>query len=85
LKAFEITKKMKFQSMAYDFLYDPNGNIEFCEASYTYVDEAVYGCNGYWDSNLNWHDGHFWPQYFQLVDLLKLPKLTMPNIKPHDI
>jgi len=80
-KAFEVSKTMNFQSMAYDFLYDEKGDVAFCEISYTYLDTAVYDCTGYWDSSLNWHEGHFWPQYCQLADALKLPDLRQPEIK----
>jgi len=78
--AFEISSFFNFQSMAYDFLYGPNGERKFCEMSYTYVDRAIYNCPGYWDKNLDWHEGHFWPQYFHLMDLLNLPDLVQPNI-----
>lgn len=79
-KAFEVSKAMNFQSMAYDFLYDENGEVAFCEISYTYVASVVYDCPGYWDSLLDWHEGHFWPQYCQLIDALKLPDLRQPEI-----
>jgi len=78
--AIAISEKMGFQSMAYDFLYDENGVPTFCEISYAYVDTAVYNCPGYWDGSLNWHHGHFWPQYCQLVDALKLPDLKQPEM-----
>ncbi len=68
--AFEISNKLKFQSMAYDFLYNENGDTEICEISYTFQDRAVYNCDGYWDQDLEWHDGHFWPQYCHLSDAL---------------
>lgn len=76
--AFNISMKLCFQSMAYDFLWDENHNPALCEISYTYVDEAVYKCPGYWDVDLNWHEGNFWPQYFHLVDLLHMPELKQP-------
>lgn len=79
--AFEISAKLGFQSMAYDSLYDENKNPTFCEISYTYVDSAVYNCPGYRDSNLNWHEGRYWPQYFQLMDALNLPDLKQPDMK----
>ena len=78
--ALDISKKLNFQSMAYDFLYNENGEPEFCEISYVYKDSAVYDCKGYWDSDLQFHEGHFWPQYFQLVDFLELPDLKQPNL-----
>ena len=61
--------------MAYDFLYDENKKPAFSEISYTYQDVAVRNCPGYWDSDLNWNEGHYWPQYFQLMDALNLPDL----------
>jgi len=79
-KAFEISNEMKFQSMAYDFLYNENKEPVFCEISYTYMDSAVYKCPGYWDSHLNLHEGHYWPQYFQLMDALNIPELKQPEM-----
>jgi len=83
-KAFEISSKMQFQSMAYDFLYNEKGEPETCEISYTTIDYLMYACSGYWDDKLNWHEGHFWPQYFILMDLLELPNLKQPELKPED-
>lgn len=80
-KSFEISRAMHFQSMAYDGLYDENMDVNFCEISYTYLDTAIYNCQGYWDEKLNWHEGHYWPQYFQLMDALKMPDLKQPEIE----
>jgi glutathione synthase/RimK-type ligase-like ATP-grasp enzyme len=77
--SFEICKKLEFQTMAFDFLY--NGQkIEFCEISYSYDDKAIYNSDGYWDPNLTWHKGHYWPQFCHLSDLLK-KELQQPEIK----
>jgi len=81
--AFEISKKMKFQSMAYDFLYDHDKNPVLCEISYTFKDSAVFNCPGYWDDQMQWHKGNYWPQYCQLVDLLGLENLKQPIKKGH--
>lgn len=78
-EAMRISQEMEFQSMAYDCLYDPDGAVKFCETSYAFVDTAIHECPGYWDSNLEWHEGHFWPQYFQLMDALGLPDLKQPD------
>jgi hypothetical protein len=75
--AFEISEKMGFQSMAYDFLWD-NEQPAFCEISYTYQDLAIYNCPGYWDNKLNWIEGNFWPQLLHLIDLLNHPNLKQP-------
>jgi len=81
-KALEISRSLNFQSMAYDSLYDENGDPSFCEISYTYIASAVYHCPGHWDEELRWHEGHYWPQYFQLVDILGVPDLKQPQIEP---
>ena len=78
--SFEISKALKFQSMAYDFLFNENNQPEICEISYTFVDKAIFDCQGYWDENLNWHPGHFWPQYLHLKDLLNLENIEQPEI-----
>ena len=79
--ALEISKKMKFQSMAYDFLLDNNKKPVFCEISYTFNDKAIYNCRGYWDENLFFNEGNFWPQYFQIMDLLNFVELKQPMIQ----
>lgn len=78
-KAFQISKKLGFQSMAYDFLYGKEGEAQFCEISYTYSDGAIYNCSGYWDSSLVWHEGHYWPEYCHLMDLLRTQNLNQPD------
>jgi len=77
--AFEVSKKLGFQSMAYDFLFNKTNEPEICEISYTFQDIAVYNCEGYWDSEMNWNDGHFWPQFCQLSDLLNIDNLIKPQ------
>lgn len=78
--ALAISKKMEFQSMAYDFLYDEDRKFWFCEMSYTFVDTAIKNCPGYWDENLQWHEGHFWPQYFMLIDAFNNTTLEQPEL-----
>jgi glutathione synthase/RimK-type ligase-like ATP-grasp enzyme len=78
--AFDISKKLGFQSMAYDFVYDQNNNPIIVEISYTYGDYPEFS-NGYWDENLNWIDGKYIPEYLELVDALGLPDLKQPDIE----
>ena len=78
--AFKISKELKFQSMAYDFLLEENNQPQICEISYTYVDLLIYNCPGHWDENLNWYPGHFWPQFLHLKDALNLDALEQPEI-----
>lgn len=76
--AFATSKKCGFQSMAYDFLYD-GSEPKICEISYSYPYLATYNGPGYWDSALNWHEGHFFPQLFILQDLLRV-ELKQPDV-----
>ncbi|MCD4828959.1 MAG: hypothetical protein K8R90_05965 [Candidatus Cloacimonetes bacterium] len=77
--ALRISREQRFQTMTYDFLYDASGQPFFCEISYTYQDLAVFKCAGFWDSDMNYHEGHFWPEYLHLVDFLKMPELEQPD------
>jgi len=77
--AFEISKELGFQSMAFDFLKDGNV-VKICEISYTYNSEAIFKAPGYWDINLCWNQGHFWPEYLHLKGLLNLEKLKQPKM-----
>ena len=75
--ALKISKELKFQSMAYDFLYDEKGEPKLCEISYTYPDDPE---TGYWDEKLQWHDFKFLPPYFHLKETLNLYNLEQPPI-----
>lgn len=68
--AFAISRKNHFQSMAYDFLKTPDGELLCLEISYGFSGRAVEKCPGYWDPDLNWHDGHVVPEHAILEDLV---------------
>ncbi|MFH1114223.1 MAG: hypothetical protein V1792_09905 [Pseudomonadota bacterium] len=73
--AHQVSAQCEFQSMAYDFLCNEDGNPEFCEISYDYLSEPIYRCPGYWDRRLNWHQGNWRPELLHLQDCLKCPDL----------
>ena len=75
--AHRVSVTCRFQSMAYDFLFNANGEPEFCEISYDYLSSAIQACPGYWDDHLNWHEGHFCPEHLHLMDALGLPDLRV--------
>ncbi len=77
--AFQISRKLGFQSMAYDFLVNALGEPEFCEVSYTFLSGVVHDCPGYWDRELNWNSGHYWPEHLHLMDALGRPDLKVPT------
>ncbi|MBN1516147.1 hypothetical protein JXA32_06225 [Candidatus Sumerlaeota bacterium] len=78
--AQKISREMKFQCMAYDFLMDEDRNPQICEISYTFISKAVRDCSGYWDESMDFHEGHYWPEYFHLVDCMQRPDLKQPQI-----
>lgn len=55
--AFEVSNKIKSQSMGYDFVFDKDGNPMIVEMCYGYAVEAYDKCEGYWDRNMNWYPG----------------------------
>ena len=73
--AFSISKKLNFNTMAYDFIFDEDKKPYINEISYCFVDWVVQSCPGFWDENLSWHIGQNWPQYYQLSDFLLINDL----------
>jgi glutathione synthase/RimK-type ligase-like ATP-grasp enzyme len=80
--ALEISKKMNFQTMAYDFIYDRKHEPKIVEISNLYGQPGYPDfLNGYWDNNLNRVEGRFWPQHLELTDMLDMPGLKCPDIQ----
>lgn len=67
---FEVSSKCNLQSAGFDFLYK-EGNPVIIELSYTFPAYSVHICPGYWDRELNWHEGHIWPQDAIIEDLVR--------------
>lgn len=68
--AFDVTRKVGSQSMAFDFVLGEQQQPFILEVSYGFIPHLVHSCPGYWDARLNWHEGHVWPQDAILSDLL---------------
>lgn len=68
--AFDINEKIKSQSLALDFVFD-KGQPKVLEISYGFVKEGYDSCVGYWDNNLNWHEGKFDPYGWMVEALIK--------------
>lgn len=57
--AFDVAGKLRSQSVAFDFVFDGIKPL-IVEISYGYQIEAYDDCEGYWDTELKWHEGtHF--------------------------
>jgi glutathione synthase/RimK-type ligase-like ATP-grasp enzyme len=67
--AFEVSEKLHFQCMAYDFVYLENKPL-IVEISYGFAPGGYDSCTGYWDKHLNWHDGKFNPYGWMVEDLI---------------
>jgi len=57
--AFEVNKKINSQCIAYDFVFDQHNNPLLVEISYGFIPAVYWDCPGYWDEQLNWHEGKF--------------------------
>ena len=67
--AFEVSKKLHLECVAYDFVFDQNNDPLIVEISYGFAIEAYDPCPGYWDNELDWHEGRFNPQAWMIDDL----------------
>jgi glutathione synthase/RimK-type ligase-like ATP-grasp enzyme len=68
--AFNVANRISTQSLAFDFLFNSEHEPMIGEISYCYMSSAVYACEGYWDQQGIWHEGHVWPEDAFLEDLL---------------
>ena len=68
--SFQISEKIGSQSLAIDLVLD-DCEPKVIEISYGYLQDVYKDCTGYWDRNLNWHEGTFDPQYWVIDALIK--------------
>lgn len=55
--AFEVSEKLKFQCMGYDYVVNENTNEgKIIEMSYGFSHVHLQGANGYWDRDFVWHE-----------------------------
>lgn len=69
--AFDVSKRLNLQSVAFDFVLDSNKQPLIVEMSYGFGVEGISNAPGYWDSTLNWHEGKFNPQGWMVEELVK--------------
>lgn len=69
--AFDINKQIGSQSIAFDFVFDEKNKPLVVEISYGFDVHAYDKCEGYWDSDLNWHKGVISPQEWMIENLMK--------------
>jgi hypothetical protein len=74
--SFDIAYKVNAQCVAFDFVYRDKKPL-LVEMSFGFRKEGYYACEGYWDSNLNWHEGAFNPYGWIIEDI----KIDFINLK----
>lgn len=83
--AFQVSKRFRFDSMAYDFLYDQRGRPAIAEMSYVFgsiTGSKVVYCPGYWDDKMAWHEKRTEVPYCILSHLLNKADLKNPRTHP---
>ncbi|MFN3873600.1 MAG: RimK family alpha-L-glutamate ligase [Ignavibacterium sp.] len=68
--SFQIHKKLQSQCTAMDFVFDQS-QPKVVEISYGFSPQAYDPCPGYWDEDLNWHDGPFDPYGWMIEEVLR--------------
>lgn len=68
--SFEIASKLDTQCVAFDFVYY-NSIPLVVEISYGFSPAGYVDCPGYWDKDLNWHEGKFDPYGWMVEGVLK--------------
>jgi glutathione synthase/RimK-type ligase-like ATP-grasp enzyme len=58
-KSIAYAEILNMQVVAFDLIKDENLEYKIVEISYGYAIDAYDGCVGYWDKNLNFHEGRF--------------------------
>lgn len=68
--SLQIAKKLKLQSVAFDFVIDKSNKPLIVEISYGFgIDNNEFNY-GYWDFNLTWHKDKFDPRDWMVLNLV---------------
>jgi hypothetical protein len=75
--SFEVAEKLHTQSLAFDFIFEQS-EPRIVEISYCFALECCDDTPGYWDKNLNWHDGKMNLQKCIAEDFLRSLEIGKP-------
>ncbi len=67
--ALSTKQKTQAQCLTIDFIYSDDEPL-IVELSYGFPVKFYDNCSGYWDSSMNWHEGHFNPQEWMIEDFI---------------
>jgi glutathione synthase/RimK-type ligase-like ATP-grasp enzyme len=68
--AFNVSKKLDAQCVAYDFVFDEKNQPLIVEINYGFAHEAYFPCPGYWDEELIWYEESFNATHW-MIDLFR--------------
>jgi hypothetical protein len=68
--AFDTAKKLNMDSIAYDFIFAPNGKPLIVEISFAYGHKASKA-KGYWDIDLKWHSRKIKMQEWMIENVIR--------------
>lgn len=68
--SFILSEKLQMQCVAFDYVRD-NGNPVIVEISFGFSPSGYDPCPGYWDKNLNWHEGKFNPYGWMVENVME--------------
>jgi glutathione synthase/RimK-type ligase-like ATP-grasp enzyme len=68
--AFDLSRRLGAQCLAYDFVFDEQGQPLVVEISYGFSPHGYDDCPGYWDEELRWHEGAFDPYGWMVESIM---------------
>lgn len=68
--SFEIAKKLNFECVGFDFVFDEDKNPLIVEMGYGFAIQFYDPCPGYWDDHMKWQEGFFNPQEWMVTDIM---------------
>lgn len=66
--ALQVSKRLKMNSVAYDFIYDKNNQPTIIEITFAFGFQGASKAPGFWDEELNWHNGVLDSFQYWMVD-----------------
>jgi glutathione synthase/RimK-type ligase-like ATP-grasp enzyme len=69
-RSFVAADRIGMPSISLDWVRGDD-EFYFVEVSLGTCDKTTYGCNGHWDRDMKWHEGHQYPSIGVVEDFLK--------------
>ncbi len=66
--AFNVAKKLKLQTVAFDLIYGPDKSLKIVELCYGFGTHGIVHAPGYWTSDLQWHNKEDFNLFGQMVE-----------------